>query len=310
MANFRVTFFFESQQQGQLGVGSSLGWTESWYKVSSLSLKEVIQDTDLTDYITFRTKFMPKIYRISFIRVNDEDHPRRFKIRGIGNTGFGKVTATDTDFGQVQCAVLVDLERMPIADGEAAHHRRMLLRGLPTDVINGNVLKPTGANWSAIRTFLDFVGNEDVQVPRTKDIPRFSWGIKYLNPTSTKHNIILATPSVGDANRLHLRCEGQGDFVPPGVGETKRVIVQGIPSPRIFNKTWNFVATTVIGGDTFLVLERSRERMQGEYNGPGTGNVRLASYLYGQVDQYVIVGLRNRKTGRSFHLLRGRSSRR
>ncbi len=304
--NYRVTFFFETQQRAIQGSGVSLGWTESWYKTSADTLQTVITDLDILTYIALRTAFMPALYRISFVRVNDEDNPRRFKIRGIGPEGQGKVVLSTTDLPiQVQCAILVDLERMPLEAAEKAHHRRFLVRGLPNEVVNGNVLEPFGPMWRHIRKFLDFVGNEDISVKRTEGVGRFTWGIKYRNPTATKHIISQAQPQMADAQRLLVTAAGMGDFLPG-----TRATVQGIKSPRNFNKTWLVTGTTTIGAETFLVLERSRERLQGEYSGPGTGVIIPAVFLYGQVDQYVIIGLRVKKTGRSFHLLRGRQSRR
>lgn len=304
--NYRVTFFFESQQGALVGTGAALGWTESWYKGGvEKSLQLEIINPEFKEYIKKRTAFMPNLYRCSFIRLSDDDNPRRFKVAGIGGSeGVGKLDSAVFNAAQVQCAILVDLEKMPQADNEKAHHRRFLVRALPNSLINGNVLRPSGQAYTDLRAFLDYVGGVDVMYPHDPAAATFTYGIRYHNPANLPVKIDEVHPDLADPQRLLLKFPGMGVLL-PGV----KVRITRVPHPKNFNRTWNFSGMKP-PENTYGVLERSRTPLDGSYTGPGQAEATVVSWLYGTIDQYVLIGLRNKKTGRSFHLLRGRSSRR
>lgn len=306
--NYRVTFFFESQQGAQIGTGADLGWTESWYKGNvDKTLEQEILNPEFKTYISKRTAFMPNLYRCSFIRLSDDDNPRRFKITGVDpSIGLGKINVDAIKAAQVQCAVLVDLQRMPRADNETSHHRRFLIRALPSSMINGNVLAAGDPGVTVLRKFADFVGNQDPNIGKLDDGPQFTYGIRFHDPTAIPQKIKEAHPRVEDNRQLLVQCPVMGDFP-----EKTRVLVKGVPSPnREWNRFWVSAGTTDIGAETWVVLDRARDELGGSYHGPGKATIEVVSWAYGTVDQYVLIGLRNKKTGRSFHLLRGRSGRR
>lgn len=313
MPNYKVTFFFESEQAATLGTGASLGWTETWYRQVNGTLPEVLDDPQLQQYLQLRTAFMPDIYRCSFIRLSEDDKPRRFKIESVPN-GNGQLRHVSgfspNNAAQVQCCVLVDLERMPLAglEDEPAHHRRFLIRGLPQSLIDGNVLNFLSIHFPLLESFLDFIGGHAAGRPVVVGRPRFLWGIRYHDPVTAK--LVINTIGVGPDNDRTVRVT----FVPgppdPPVPLPRRFEITGVDSPERFNRTWNLLTTGVVGGLPFYIGGNARKKLQGGYIGPGPGKGRFVRMLYGPVDQYAIIGLRNKKTGRPFRPLRGRSARR
>ena len=306
MANFKATFFFESQQQATLGTGSSLGWTESWYKTMVASPEAALLDPDLQKYVELRRMCLASIYRMTFIRVSDDDNPRRFKLANIA-VGDGVLNSeVAAPPAQVQCALLADLERLPLDANphEKVHHRRFLIRGLPSGMIDGNVLNPNFPAFAQIRRFLDYVGRHSAgtAVPGEGQ-PRFSWGAKYLDPSVTPTTIVSAIVTPWDDQVIGVR-----PVVAPATVRGTRFTIRGVDSPREFNRTWQYVNDSSIDAVTHSIFQRSRRKIQGSYTGPGAAVYYQNRFLYGPFDQYVIIGLRNKKTGRVFRQLRGRSS--
>lgn len=309
MPNYQVAFIFESQQIGAIGTGAAPGWSEVWFKTDPGSLRDVITSGSIDTYIELRTAIMPDIYRIAFVRLSDVDNPHRFKLRAVGASGRGKIPAYVNGIlveqpGQVQCALLIDMEKLPEEAGEVVHHRRFLIRALPSSLINGNVLAPFGPHWIRMTTFMNYVGKRAIGFDFDDKQPTFPWGCRYHDPTQTATAITNAKPDPANDRRLLVE---PIIILPAG---KKGVEVRRVDSPRNFNKTWTVVGNAPAPNATFMVLEKSREKLQGAYTGPGLANVRAVAWKYGPFDQYVIIGLRNRKTGRVFRQLRGRRSRR
>lgn len=304
MSAYRVTFFFEANQQGVVGTGASVGWTESWYKNADKTIDQIIEDADITKYIVLRTACLASIYKITFVRVSDEQYPRRFKIRTIYSGG-GSVRANpQNSHGQVQCAILIDLEKLPETNRptEGVHHRRFLVRGLPSSVIDGNILDTNSLAWGNFNKFFDFIGNHLAGVRPEPDHVPFTWGIRFLSPNSTKRQILAARAIAPLGHQIEMKTDGN---LPIFVGS--RVIVSGIDSPAGFNRTWTVMKTDAPEPFPYI-MGTSRRRLQGSYDGPGKGKAVVPVYEYGPVSQYAIIGLRNKKTGRVFRQLRGRSS--
>lgn len=306
MPGYKAVFFFESLEPADIGAGAALGWQEVWYKQSdTLSVETMLGDADLDRYLQLRLAFMPFNYRCSFIRVGDDANPRRFKIRNV-LAGNGAIILNDDVPAQVQCAVLADLERLPAVDQptEPVHHKRFLIRGLPSNLINGNVLNGGSRFFVHLRRFLDFIGNKAAGGVHPAGLDRFSWGLKYLNPTITKTPITEMKPDVLDGRTMVVL-----PVVPGGTSIGKRFIVQGIPAPLAeLNRHWKYLGDKLVDAVQHSRFGTTRYDSTGDTPRIGSATYKPANYLYGPVDQYVIIGLRNKRTGRVFRLLRGRSA--
>lgn len=305
MPAYRVAFFFESFQQGFIGTGASVGWVETWYWVKSASIDAAINDPEIQRYLNNRCAILDPLYRVAFIRVSEADRPRRFKIAHVNFQGSASRQESASAM-QVQCAILVDLERLPAIDQptEKVHHRRFLVRGLPPDVIHGNVLNMFGENWPNVLRFLAFIGNKPARGERGVGMPaRSEFGLRYLAPSVTKRIIQELKVRPGSGTTVDLTCAN----LVAQLGQN--VVVAGVDTPPLVNRTWTVLAEPVAGEPFKFVLGTARRELQGTYTGPGPGKAYVPSYLYGPVDQYAVIGLRSKKTGRVFRQLRGRSSR-
>lgn len=305
MPAYKVAYFFESMQQGFIGTGASLGWVETWYWQADLTIEAAMASNEIQRYLVERCPILDPLYRIAFIRISQDDQPRRFKVAHVNFQGSASRDPNATAM-QVQCAILVDMERLPLVDQpkEKVHHRRFLLRGLPPDVINGNVINPHGQNWQNVLRFLNFISNKPARGGRGEGMPaRSEFGIRYLAPNVEKKIITLLECDAADGLTIRVTASG---FVPT---QGQSVVVSGVRSPLGVNRTWKCLAEPAPGAGGFSILGTARRKLQGTYNGPGSGRVYIPSYLYGPLDQYAIIGLRSKKTGRVFRQLRGRSSR-
>lgn len=305
MSIYAATFFFESMQEADIGVGSSLGWSETWYKQSNDPVDAVITDPELMKYINLRIAMMPDIYRISFLRVSDTEHNRRFKVANVpGGRG---LIHSDGTFGpaQVQCAILVDLERLPAGaiPSEKVHHRRFLIRGLSSGIINGNVLQPFAVGWVDVKAFLEYIGNHATGTPKPNPRVGWSWGVRYINPANVETAILRLSPAPWDDHQVLINPD-----VDPAAVRGEKYLVKGVDSPPGMNRVWTFNGRFDDAGAKKAIFGTTRKKIQGEYGGPGRGVYVKASYLAGPVDQYVIIGLRNKRTGRVFRQLRGSSA--
>lgn len=304
MANWKVTFFFESLQQATFGVGSSLGWTETWFLPYNRPIDDVFAHPDVTKYVELRRACLASIYRLSFVRVTDDNHPRYTKLQALP-AAFGNIKASDSKPAQVQCAVLVDFARLPLGDvaNEPVHHRRFLMRGLPADIIDGNVLKTSVPEWSSIKAFLDYFGRHETgtPIPAPADV-RSAMGIRYLNPAQTAKQISQA--NVNQLNNQLLDITAPGIIVTAG----QKVRVTGVTPATQFNRIWTATADSA-GTPATVIVGKTRKPMPPTltYTGPGKGMALAVLYSYGLIDQYTVIGLRNKRTGRLFRQLRGRS---
>lgn len=305
MAAYKIQFFFESHQEATIGAGASLGWSEVWYwDASNKTLQQVIDAPEIGAYLQHRLPCLSNRYRISFLRVSDEAAPRRFKIANLGFLG----TADPGDpprWGQVQCAVLVNFEKLPdpAQATEKVHARRFLMRGLPVDVINGDVINDGGVNWPAFNRFFLHMAGKPARGLRPAGLPPQSpFGCKYLHPATVKHIIlkIETVPKPGKTVKITTV-----NFA-PAVGD--KVVVTGVDTDPRFNRTWTVVgAPVLVGGAQEFIAGTSRRAFDDLYDGPGPGKTYKPTFGYGPFDQFAIIGLRNRQTGRVFRQLRGRS---
>lgn len=301
---WQVSFFFESQQQATVGTGSSLGWQEVWYKtyLDTVGIETVIQSADFTDYLKLRTAFMPNIYRCAFIRVSDVSNPRHFKIRAItGNLGTGDVNEENS--GQVQCAVLVNMDAIvgPGTPGETIHHRKFLVRALAKDLVNGNVIQNESDDYTFLKRFLNFVAHRPAGQPVNPAQLRFTWGIRWNTQSNVSTTILRMKEDPGSLKRSWLVDP------PTNLPRGTKMVIKGIPRPNEDgNRTWTIQGHKTVDTVVYDVVTGNRRPIDVDYTGPGPGRYTLIDWNSKMFDQYTIIGLRTKKTGRSFRQLRGR----
>jgi len=314
MAFYKVTFFFESEQAPPAwGTGSSLGWTETSYLEDPGSLDAAFASPDVQNYITLRRAFLANIYNMTFVRISLEGSPRVFKIFNVVG-GVGAATWRSGQphrLGQVQCAILVDATKLPINSLDKSHHRRMLLRGLPTDLIDGNVIDSSGNNWPKVLTFLNFLFTKPAGGVHPAGNPQSAkLGIRYYDP-SIQAVTVRKMESFGAALK-QIRVEPD---VPEWIlftANPTRVVVTNVKDEPRLNRTWKFIARDGTAPNIGMVFGQLTRPFYGGYINEDVPDVRMrrAAFLYSVPEEYTIIGLRNKKTGRVFRGLRGRSSKR
>lgn len=306
MPNYQVSFFIEGVQQAEYGASAVLGWSETWYGTNAGSVDAILTDRDVTTYIAKRREALAQEYRMSFVRVNDVDNPRLFKILTLQNA-LGNAKGTGTQYTPAQAALLVDLARLArdFVHNEPTHHRRFLLRGLPDGIISGNVVKTAASGWAAIKAFLQFIGNHETGTPARGAGPNVaSWlGARFHDPTFSR--AVITSLSVDPNNPRNIRMQP----VPIAPDGTRFAIAN---SPyREFNRTWTQIGTVGTAPTNSVVLGQSRVPLFPTlaYTGPGKATFQRVAYQYGTFDQFTVIGARIKKTGSVFRHTRGRSSR-
>jgi len=326
----KVTYFFEDVTSAHQYTSAALGWTETFYGVGGGTAKTATLDawlahTAVNDYVTARLLTMPATYRLAWIRVSDEANPRSFKVKAL-KAKFGQAirqykvpgasTLLDIPIGQVQCALLVDLIKLPTTPADHSHHRRFLMRGLPSDVINGNVVETLGPNWSNILAFLNWIAFKDTggappglnpAIP-PGTFPNDALGLRFQNPANLAYQPSPGvTNTTGDARSVVISTTLNGT-----VGVTDYVLRDFPDNVRALNRTWRLLYSSALPAPTgSSILGKTRRDMPSvNYVSPGTGKFRQVIPAYGLFDQYFIVGLRTKRTGRLFRQLRGRSANR
>lgn len=322
--NVRVTFFFEYLSSAIQYASAALGWTETFYGKDpgggpTASLDGWLNHPDLANYVNMRRTLLYKDYRIAWVRVTDETNPRSFKVAALENKkGLIEAsrkegeTVVENTVGQVNCALLVDLVRLPVAGGEASHHRRFLIRAIPADVIGGNVVNTEGFSWANVKNFLNWLANHETgALPRAQNArppaPATSWnatlGLKFQAAANLPYTAAPGvTVSPGDKRVITV-----AENLPGTVRVTEYTFRDFPDKSRAFNRTWRLLFHQV-GPPAVSVLGATRRDMSADdYVVPGPGRYRMVVPDYGLFNQYTIIGLRNKKTGRLFRQLRGRS---
>jgi hypothetical protein len=314
--DIKVTYFLESVQSAVKYASAALGFTETWYQSSNAigTLDDSLMSKDVNTYVELRLPTLPPVYRMSYIRVSDEHNPRNFKILALDNqSGFAKVEATSGGqpiglYGQVQCALLIDFVRLGGVAPDHANHRKFLMRGLPVDVIDGNVVKPAGPNWNSIQVFLNWLADKETGHPAKGlpkgIVPNTTLGLRYHNP-AVAWTPVLALST--DANSKYLL-----DLVPqvtPPDPLHNLYEIRDVPEPlKRLNRIWTWKANNNVATPPYSIMGQMKTPLGTDvFAGPGAARVRLVSWLYALFSQYTIIGLRSKRTGRLFHQLRGRS---
>ena len=216
-------------------------------------------------------------------------------------------TAVVGGSAQVQCAILIDLMKLPTnLPIERVHHRRFLLRGLSSSIIAGNVLNTLSADWAAYLNFINFIGNKPTGGVHPASVPTATaLGCRYQDPTSGKFRL---TSLANDPNLAY-----QMIMAGPGIPATAgvKVKISGVPGMAaiMMNRTWNIVGNNLTGV-TIGTTKKAIPKFDGNvYTGPGPAFVQQIAPLSGPFDQFAVIGLRSKKTGEALRRLRGKSSR-
>lgn len=303
--SLQVTFFFEAVQQGVVGSAAVAGWTETWYSNSVLSVDAFISGQDVANYIEYRTRFMHRLYRIPWVRVSFLAPKKTTKIRSLYGVRGQLVDPVDVSYlPQTQCAVLADLVKLPTAEGEGSHHRRFLIRGLPVDLVRGNIINTASPYWQEVINFLDLVANKQTGDIHHPGVPFSSLGVQYHNPAVLPSLLSHVGPAASDPLNLKIQ---------PMLVQPEGTVVQVRKAPntvRGANRFWTILAniTTPVLADSYSILGRARRPVTGVVDGVSGASARVVSNIHAPFDQYTVIGLRSKRTGRPFHQLRGRSS--
>lgn len=308
-SNYKVTYFIEAHQNPirGWGGGASYGFTETWYMVAD-SIEDALRQastlgrTSSYGYVTRRAACLPRMYFISWVRVSDTANPRLTKTANVGIQG----TAAEPDTGpvgasfaaQVTCALLVDFVKLPGTNPlDFTHHRRWLMRGLASDITNGNVINPDARSFNAIRDFLRFLARGQLNEVNFDNTPRrLFYLMRYTDPAALRSPITALTVAAS------LRQITVTSLLPLALGD--RVIITGVVAPQRVNRVWTAKENSTVNNTTRLGTS-PRDIAAADLVGDRP-RIRKANYLYGPPDQYVLIGLRTRITGRPFHLTRGR----
>jgi hypothetical protein len=311
MGLFKMTWFFEGLQDATFGSGAAIGWTETWaLNQASENIDDAFVNADVLQYTNLRQQCLAQQYRISFLRATNISQPptvtpRRVKIQSLPHTQ-GAASNFTCPAAQVQCCVLADLQKLPSAPADLVHHRKFLIRGLPSDVINGNVINTGAANWPKFVTFFNFVAGRPTGVGAKTPGAATMLGVSYQDQVNfPKKNCPALTVDPLNPRMISLN-PGTEAYVP---GESVRISgFKGLDGVA-FNRAWQYV-TTDVGPPVKAWFGKSRFDMDGGTTPfPNAASIQRVRLLVGPFDQYAIVGLRSKRTGKVFHQLRGRSAR-
>lgn len=306
---YKTTFFFEGMQPNVGSTASSIvSWTETWYRIGT-SVDEALsfaRRVDAGSFLQLRLGFMHALYMCKWVRVSNDAVPGETKLAHVagspgGNLGGGTgdrivVSGDAATAAQINCCVLVDFVSLPTVANERAHHRRVLLRGLPKSMLNGNILSEVGAGFTALLRFCDFIGRG--RAPNFPAAGAFSpWLIRFQAPAQVFQPITALATVAGNNRQIIISA------ALPAAVRGRKVQIRGVSTPRGVNRIWTIMTDSVGGAYT---LGRSRFDLAGAWV-PGQGQANLITPAYRAADQYTVIGLRTKHTGSSpFGRTRGR----
>jgi hypothetical protein len=310
---YRVTWFFEGVQSATYGASAALGWTETWgFTQPSNNIDDVFKALDILNYTQVRQNILTSQYRMTFIRVTQiasagNIATRKVKVQTLNNK-VGTIPVPPQTSAQVQCAILADLQRLPTAPQDKVHHRKFLLRGLPGNVINGNVLDPSGGSWVSVQLFFDFVAQHSVGDVHHGKINATGLGVVYQDVVNFPK---FSMPGLVVDPVLYPNLIQLNQTLPGGVPGTQwRISNLHRPQSSFLNRAWTLIFQNV-GPPLTVTLGKSRVPMLAQTIAfPNEGLIQNMVPIVGPFDQYAIIGLRSKRTGKLFHQLRGRSSNR
>lgn len=272
-ANYRVTVFLESQDQG---------WTENFYRVTA-ERGELFRSAK--NYIEERRKILSRFSYVTHFRISDADVIRDadfFTYAGESGRGLGPATNPASTGDEItNAAVNLRLFAGP------TKWRNLLLRGLPQDAIRVNsegsfvssqfqeavaklVLKIRAEGFS-IQTKV--VGAESLITATT-----------FLNSRLTH---ITTQPNILGLNTNNQRIRIRLSSGVANLDGVYRVVrVEAAPTYRVYSK---------------------QKKQQGTYLAD-SGLAGLLTYEYVAITDGVVVGATTRRTGRPSYKPRGRRS--
>jgi hypothetical protein len=294
---WRHVYFFESIQPAVgAGHGSAKGWTEVVYVANNNTDIEVELNYALnTDWVSRRSLFMSEFCSISWVRVNRIGQ-RNVK---VGNVGIGGGGFSADPGAQTTCAVLVDFTAPPIgvAPDNASHRRNYLLRGLPTTIMRGDVLLTASPAFGLLQNFCRFMANQIndvVPIPGAAGPGLPNIIIPYDNPNND-WQAITAVPVI--ANRSFSITAALGPIT-----SADHVRIRRVGVPRQLNGL--FSSQGASPGPNYI-LGRTRRPIVGAWS--GDGQARLVQTWGAPIKNFLIIGLRTKKTGRPFRQPAGRA---
>lgn len=308
-AQYKTTWFFEGLQQNYNTTASSIvAWTETWYQTAD-SVDAALVRARLTtpnSWLGKRRGFMHAAYQVKWVRCTNDSNPRDTKLAHIdagfaGVIGYspgtlGKPEINYSTCAQVNCAVLVDFVAIPAGAGERTRHRRVLLRGLPRSIMDGNTLVEHGQAWTGLLAFCDFVGRgRSPNSPLAGTVS--DWMIRYQAATAQYVPITNLVVDVDNPRKVAVT------VALPDAARGSRMIVKQVTQPRGMNRTWTLLADRV--NPAAYQLGKSRFDLAGAWS--HDGQAALVTPAYSAARQYIIIGLRDRQTGAGvFGRTRGR----
>jgi hypothetical protein len=216
---------------------------------------------------------------------------------------------------------LVDLQKLPdpTVAGDIVHHRKFLIRGLPSDIVNGNVIVE-GNSWPAMQRFLNFIGQKETPAGLDKkQLHAEVLGLRYQNPTLPKFNITYLA-STGNPTVFWLVQPDQPTWIegaPGGASPGTKVRFTRVQAPYekfLSGRVGVLLSRISLGAPPAgnqMVFGRTKKDLPDNVITTGLpGVMQQLGYSYGPFSQYAIIGLRTKKTGRLFRQPRGRASNR
>lgn len=310
----RVTFFFEGMQVNTNRTASSVvSWTETWYlnKGTPDQALQFALARDENSWMHRRASFLHALYAIKWIRASDVDNPRLTKVAGVNPAFPGKCGTPNEDNGgrlglviggqttaaQTNCAVEVDMVRLPGADGDITHHRRSMFRGLPNTMINGNILREEGDGFTRMVNFLRWIARGETGSTQPR-LAISDWMIRYEAQPIVRVPITALAINALNPRMVDLTASLGNQT------KNKKIILQNTQGIQGANRIWTLSANANDPGP--YKLGKARNNLAGTWVA-GSGSCHVVTYTYGPLDQFTIIGLRNKKFGSSpFGRTRGR----
>jgi hypothetical protein len=303
---FKCTWFFDGVQANPGATSPSyVGWTETWYTTTSGTIEQVLaQMRSVTNqsYAGLRAPFLAGNYDIRWCRASVVTNPRFSKTCGFqaavqGQTG--RIVIPDTVVGpaaQVNCCIMVDFYVPPqniLTD--KAHHRRFLIRGLPVGLINQNIINEASPFYNNVIAFCNYLGQS--RAPNLGVQAGGTWQMRIQDPAT--NYVAITTPGV--VPTLVNPQQIQLTAALGALAMNQKVTIRKVTYPSFANRVWTVLQAAA--GPPYL-LGTFRRQLSGAWSNDGQAYV--PTWLYVAPTQYVIVGLRDRHTGRPFNLTRGR----
>jgi hypothetical protein len=167
-------------------------------------------------------------------------------------------------------------------------------------MIDGNIISP-GAAYNALLSFCNLMGNHMTGMDPNPLLVQ-PYQVQFQNHF-TERVPLLTLVIAGPTSRF---LTVTNDFGPLAPGAKLRIT--GVKFPAFCNRIWKVRAVVGVGPQPSpYSLGNSRRQLAGVWD--GVGFIQPVDPDYAVADQYSVIGLRTRATGRPSPLTRGRRSR-